>query len=387
MHAPAERLDWRAIKDHVDVEAVAVALLGEPPGRGGRGLWWHCPLHDDRNPSFNVDPQRGRWKCFGCGESGDAVELVMRLSNTTFLDAVQHVAELAGVSPLMRSARATIPKLTARASTRPPKRPSGLPHADALALVSEAAGRLWTPEGAEALAYLHNRGLNDETIRRARLGYVRDVAIPTRDGNRSYRASGVVVSWFDGDRLTLAKIRQPEGKTPKYIDVFRDGPKVFPSLESIRPGFHLTAVEGEFDCLLLAQEIGDKTAVVTLGSATSRLDSDVRRAVRGCSPLFVATDADEAGDKAARLWGARAIRVRPPQGCNDWTDVHTSGRNRIRYLWGRHLLMAAPRDELATQRWGPALRQHAADEDPASKAWLQRFDALIGRGGQRESTY
>jgi hypothetical protein len=47
-----------------------------------------------------------------------------------------------------------------------------LPLTDALALVNEAAGRLWTPEGTDALSYLHNRGLTDETIRAARLGVV-----------------------------------------------------------------------------------------------------------------------------------------------------------------------------------------------------------------------
>ncbi len=42
---------------------------------------------------------------------------------------------------------------------------AGLPLADALSLVTEAAGRLWTPKGSAALAYLHDRGLSDETIR------------------------------------------------------------------------------------------------------------------------------------------------------------------------------------------------------------------------------
>ena len=58
MHTPAERLNWHAIKDRIDLKDMAVVLLGEPPGRrGGSGLWWRCPLHDDRNPSFNIDPQ------------------------------------------------------------------------------------------------------------------------------------------------------------------------------------------------------------------------------------------------------------------------------------------------------------------------------------------
>ena len=52
-----------------------------------------------------------------------------------------------------------------QAAGSPPDGPTGLPLADALALVDEAAKRLWTPEGADALAYLEGRGLTAETIR------------------------------------------------------------------------------------------------------------------------------------------------------------------------------------------------------------------------------
>jgi hypothetical protein len=49
------RLDWPSVRDRVDLTAVATALLGEPAGRRGergRRLWWSCPFHPDRNPSF-----------------------------------------------------------------------------------------------------------------------------------------------------------------------------------------------------------------------------------------------------------------------------------------------------------------------------------------------
>ncbi len=84
------------------------------------------------------------------------------------------MAELAGiVAPSGRSAspppRPSSPPAASKpekAASPPPERSSGLPLADALALVIEAAGRLWTPEGTKALAYLHGRGLTDETIKR-----------------------------------------------------------------------------------------------------------------------------------------------------------------------------------------------------------------------------
>ncbi len=66
-------IEWDAIKDNIDLAAIATALLGRAPGRRGergRRLWWPCPFHDDSNPSFCVTAARREWKCFGCGEHG-----------------------------------------------------------------------------------------------------------------------------------------------------------------------------------------------------------------------------------------------------------------------------------------------------------------------------
>ncbi|MGC1717968.1 MAG: hypothetical protein WA746_03180 [Isosphaeraceae bacterium] len=120
----------------------------------------------------------------------------MKLKNgVAFPEAVRIVAELSGiVTPSRRSANptprpATAPPASkpAKAASPPPERPSVLTLADgALALLTEAATRLWTPEGTETLAYLHGRGLRDETIRAARLGWTPGVMIPTREGDRCY---------------------------------------------------------------------------------------------------------------------------------------------------------------------------------------------------------
>ena len=362
--ATGDRIDWNAIRDRIDLARVATALLGPAPGwrgEGGRRLWWKCPLHEDRNPSFCVEGGRRWWKCFGCGEEGDAPALVMKLNGVAFPEAVRAVAELSGIvtasvgSPRPRppaSPTASKPDPTA---SPPPERSSGLPLTDALALVTEAAGRLWTPEGGKALAYLRGRGLGDETMRAARLGVVESVSIPTREGDRCYQARGVVIPWLDGDRLALVKIRQPEGREPKYAEAFRDRPRVYPDPAVIEPGRALVVVEGEFDALLLGQELRDLAAVVTLGSASSRPDLAARSEMLAAAPWYIATDADEAGDRAADGWPAEAIRVRPPHGVKDWTELWQAGRNSIRYLWGRYLPMSKPWEELAARRWGPAL--------------------------------
>jgi len=227
---------------------------------------------------------------------------------------------------------------------------------EASSLVIEAADRLWKPEGTEALAYLYGRGLADETIRAARLGWTPRVMVPTRDGDRCYPARGVVIPWFDRDRLALVKIRDPDAPKPKrYKEAFRDRPGIYPCPEAIRSGWPLIIGEGELDALLLGQELRDLAAVVTLGPSSNRPDAGVIGRML-CAPVrLIALDADKAGDKAAAEWPARAIRVRPPEPFNDWTEAAQAGID-LRCWWLPRLGgTEALWNHLAALRWGPAL--------------------------------
>ncbi len=76
-----------------DVVSAYVAL--KSAGSGSlKGL---CPFHDEKTPSFHVTPSRGFYYCFGCGESGDAISFVRKISNLSFAEAVEHLADTYGV--------------------------------------------------------------------------------------------------------------------------------------------------------------------------------------------------------------------------------------------------------------------------------------------------
>jgi hypothetical protein len=359
MTARGDRIDWSGTKDRIDLAAIATALLGPAPGRRGeRGLWWVCPFHQDRNPSFRVNTAKRTWKCYGCSEHGDAAALVMKLNHCTFPEAVAYLT--GKPAPSGKPIRPRPPTASpAKTPDRPPDPPSGLPLADALALVQDAAGRLWTPEESDALAYLKGRGLTEVTIKAARLGWTPGVMIPKRDGVGYWRASGVTIPWFDGDRLTSVKIRQPEGSKPKYGEAFRDRPTIFPGPSVVRAGKPLVVTEGEFDAILLGQELGELAAVVTLGSASARPEAANFGRMLAAPAWYIATDADDAGDKAASEWPARAIRVRPPAPDKDWTEAAQSGINLTRWwtdrLGGIENPVRSTWDELVARRWGPAL--------------------------------
>ncbi|MFD8559744.1 DNA primase [Streptosporangium canum] len=64
---------------------------------GGGNLKGLCPFHDEKSPSFNVTPTRGYWYCFGCAEGGDVITFVRRLEHLSFGEAVERLANRAGI--------------------------------------------------------------------------------------------------------------------------------------------------------------------------------------------------------------------------------------------------------------------------------------------------
>jgi hypothetical protein len=183
--------------------------------------------------------------------------------------------------------------------------------------------------------------------------------LPTSDGARIWRASGIVIPWFDGDRLATVKIRQPDGREPRYAQAFTDRPRIYPGPEAVRPGTPLIIVEGEFDAILLGQLLADLASVITTGSSSTPLDPSMLPELLRCPQWYAAHDADGSGDKAAAKWPSRSVRIRPPiepPAGKDWGDLHAIVPNAIRYLWGGILRRpGTPWEELARRRWGPGL--------------------------------
>ena len=378
------RIDWQAEREQIDLASVATDLLGPAPGRAGKGLWWRCPLggHEDKNPSFLVDTSKRRWRCFGCGESGDAATLMMKLEGLSFPEAL---ARLTGRSSASGTARPR-PRPKARPEPKPPEGPKGLPESDALAIVVKSEARLWSPEGSEALAYLTgSRGLSLGTIKAARLGVTPGIRLATNDG-RTYSARGVVIPWFDGDRLALVKLRQPEGNRPRYAEAYRDRPSLYPGRRVIRAGRPLVIVEGEFDALLLGQELDELAAVVTLGgTGSTKPEPGIVGMMLAAAPWYIATDGDDSGDKAAARWEeTRARRVKPAEPHKDWTEARQAGVN-LRLWWSDLLGVRFPPyswEILNGSRWGPA----AAEPEPGIIIDPPELDrsrlSLVANGGK-----
>ena len=352
----APRIDWKTERERINLAEVATRLLGPHDKIQGRRLLWRCPFHDDRNPSFEVDTEHQRWACWPCGLKGDAASLVMRLEGKSFPEAV---ATLAGGSAFPS-------KAPSRPETKPKPKPppvaTGLPEADALAFVEAAEARLRSNDGRGFLRYLTGpRCLSVPTIQAARLGWTDGVMIPRRNGE-PFHACGWVIPWFVGPRLALVKIRQPEGRHPKYAEAFRNPARLvsFPTA-TVRHGKPVVIVEGEFDALLLGEALGETATVLTLGGASAPLTPAITSRFLDAPTWYVATDADPAGDKAAIAWldrARRVRRVRPPEPSKDWTEARAAGVDLGR--WWRDILAGVEKpplftwDDLKKWRWGGA---------------------------------
>jgi DNA primase len=131
--------------------------------RKGREWGGLCPFHNEKTPSFYVVEDKGFFHCFGCGAHGDAIGFVMRADNLDFIEAVERLAGDAGIA---------VPQQTPQERERAVRQKTLLEALAAAAQFYET--QLWVPSGARAREYLMRRGLDEETIRRFRLGWAPD---------------------------------------------------------------------------------------------------------------------------------------------------------------------------------------------------------------------
>src|SRR2546423_10232150 len=131
--------------------------------RKGREYAGLCPFHNEKTPSFYVVDDKNFFHCFGCGAHGDAIGYVMRAENLDFIEAVERLAAEAGLA---------VPQQTPLERERAQRQKTLL---EALAAALDFYEKqLWSSAGVRAREYLTKRGLDEETIRRFRLGWAPD---------------------------------------------------------------------------------------------------------------------------------------------------------------------------------------------------------------------
>jgi DNA primase len=98
MRFPDSFLD--EIRDRVPISAVIGQRVAweRKKTNASKGDWWACcPFHGEKTPSFHCEDRKGRYHCFGCGVSGDHFRFLTELDGMSFPEAVERIAEMAGV--------------------------------------------------------------------------------------------------------------------------------------------------------------------------------------------------------------------------------------------------------------------------------------------------
>jgi len=177
-----------------------------------RGDYWACcPFHGEKSPSFHCEDRKGRYHCFGCGVSGDHFRFLTELEGLSFPEAVQQIADMAGIS---------MPQPDPQAERRERERTSLQDVMEMATLFFQ--DQLQTSLGARARAYLRDRGLTGRTIETFRLGYAPD----SRNALKEHLASkGVSKEQMEACGLVVHE------NVPVSYDRFRDR-IMFPILSS-----------------------------------------------------------------------------------------------------------------------------------------------------------
>jgi DNA primase len=303
------------------VDIVSLVRESVPLIKAGANFKACCPFHQEKTPSFTVNPDRQSFKCFGCGEGGDLFSFVMKTENVSFPEALQILADRAHIE---------LPKYEGEDSG---------PSRDEKAMLyrvtrwAAAMFHRWLVEdavGAPALKYLTDRGITTETIKTFQLGFAPDgwsnlldaaeaKSIPieamhtagllstserSEKGYDRFRSRVIFPISDARDRAIGFGARAMDDSEPKYLNspetpLFSKGRTLY-GLNTTRGALtemrQAIVVEGYMDAIM-AHQHGVPNVVGVLGTALTR--DHVRLLRRYVDEAVVLFDADNAGINSA----------------------------------------------------------------------------------------
>ena len=303
--------------DIVDVIGEHLALK-----RKGREMVGLCPFHDDHKPSFNVNPAKQIFKCFACGAGGDVVKFVQMREGLSFPQALQRLADRAGIK--IETRRKT-------QDTRPRQDeadPNELARVNVWAAKYFAANLAHSEKGKEARKYIKERQISDESVKDWQIGLAigtdNDLLAAARRAkvpDKLLLAAGLVVGagssltdkFVNRLMFTISDVtgrtigfggRTLTGEGAKYINspttVLFDKSN---SLFGLNRAHHkmvsrdtAVLVEGYTDCIM-AHQFGVSNVVATLGTSFTAGHAKILR--RYAKKIVLLFDSDTAGLEAA----------------------------------------------------------------------------------------
>jgi len=273
-----------------------------------------CPFHKEKTPSFFMN-EEGIFHCFGCGKGGNFITFIMEIEKLSFIEAVHFLADKAGI------------KIDKSLSTEALRQKEILIdiHKEAAKLFHEF---LFSSEGEEALRYLANRQITEDTIKKFQLGYAPNsweflvkslgkkfelplvaksgliIANEAGDGYYDRFRNRIMIPIYDSqDNIVAFGGRALTNDVAKYINsaespIFQKSNLLFAlnlAKKTLSDKGYAILVEGYFDAISLHSEGFDNT-VASLG--TSLTEQQINILKRYTSNIYLCYDSDTAGKKA-----------------------------------------------------------------------------------------
>lgn len=329
-------IDIERIKGLIDCRDVVEHDLGQPHSRHARYSTYKCPFHNETK-GFSLVVYEDHWQCFGkCGQGGDAIAWLRQYHNLSFTDACQRLVN--GDLPRLQQPRVkSSPQL---------EKTSESPVLDwqraANRIAYQAMDTLWGSEGKRAWEYLEcQRGLNEDTIIRAGLGYIPGDYREWKEIEGLKVPCGITIPWHADGAIWGIKVRRAAGEQ-RYHQVGGGNIKGCLYLaDEIKPGLPIFLTEGEFDALIAQQVGAGQLCATSIGSSANRRINRRWYTKFIAAPRILARmDDDDAGEGAAAeieaLSGA-VRRVQVPQG-KDVNEFYLMAGHAAVHAWLKSLV-------------------------------------------------
>lgn len=310
------------IKSNIDIVDVIGSYV--PLKKAGSNYKGLCPFHGEKTPSFNVSQDKQFYHCFGCGAHGDVITFVQQMENLDFLDAVEKLADRAGLEF----------KRGSGSKAQEEKR-------DRLYDLSRQAARHFYKNLRDGdnpgIRYVVKRGISPETAKKFGIGYAKDQwqdmadflekqKLPREEGLETGLLSAgkngkvydkfrnrVIFPIFNArDKVIGFGGRAIDDSTPKYLnspesEIFKKKDNLYGlnlAKSAIRKQNMALVVEGYMDVVSLV-EAGIEIAVASLGTALTPEQAKLLK--RYADTVVLSYDSDRAG-QAATLRGIDILR-------------------------------------------------------------------------------
>lgn len=314
------------IKDKLDIlDVVSKDVILK---KTGGNYWGCCPFHKEKTPSFSVNPAKGIYKCFGCGEGGDALSYLIKTRGLPFKDIIKELASEFGLEL--------------------PNTFSGVKHKDIREQMIKACAKaaeyyehslFATSAGEAALKYLNGRDIDEKIIKRYKLGYANKepnhlyISLKDKFSNEVLEKAGLILKTQKGDyidrfrgRITIpihdengdivafgARATE-EGQNPKYLNssdsLIYNKSKLLYGLyfakESIKQTDSIIIMEGYFD-VISAQAHGIENCVASCGTSLTSEHVKLISRYSKSRKIYLSFDTDSAGIRATTR-GAEVIK-------------------------------------------------------------------------------